>query len=71
MKFAFVSGNRVSRYVSMNKLAKALAIFYPKGDFCQFDVVCSNDQLISDADYENLRKLHSDACHSLDSAYDN
>lgn len=69
MKFAYVFGNRVSRYVSMNKLAKALAIFYPKGDFFQYDIVCSNDQLICDSDYENLRKLHSDACFSLDSAY--
>lgn len=71
MRFAFVSGNRVSRFVSMNKLAKALAIFRPEGDFSKFEFLNSDNKQIGDSDFDNLRKMYSAACVSLDSAYDN
>ena len=74
MRFAFVSGNRVSRFVSMNKLAKALAILRPEGDFTKYDFLASGiplPEVISDSDFENLRKMHFVARVSLDNAYDN
>lgn len=69
MRFAFVVGNRVSRFVSMNKLAKALAILRPEGDFTEHDFFGSDNQEIRGSDYQNFLKLYFDACRSLDSAY--